>query len=268
MKFTKQLTRSLSFRIAVPVILFVMASGTVLFILMLTLLTDFVQSNIQSDMQGLARDIYIMCDNSIDDLMKKRRIFNKIAVRIKKVKTAGVIGDFMRKHDLMGVIIGENQVILNSENLPELNTLNVTFPENQLISRQYKDKKYYLWHFRFEPWDWRIILIKDTIAYSSLINRIKFAYLAMGILLVVGMILLLYYLRRNINLPVNDIIDSLKRNKQPNHKDISEFEFLEERGVEGAGKMAENFRGVLATLNPDDVTAAKKDFKESFHHNI
>jgi hypothetical protein len=47
---------------------------------------------------------------------------------------------------------------------------------------------------------------------------------------------------------------------------IDEFEFLDRIGVEGAAGMAENFRGILDTLNPSNVTAAEQDFKGGFHH--
>jgi len=53
----KKIFKSLSFRIIVPGVLFMLVSGAILFFLLIALLDDFVQTKVNSDMKGLARDI-------------------------------------------------------------------------------------------------------------------------------------------------------------------------------------------------------------------
>ncbi|MCJ7542304.1 MAG: ATP-binding protein, partial [Desulfobacterales bacterium] len=102
----------------------------------------------------------------------------------------------------------------------------VSTPENKIVKYPLKDKNYYMYHFKFEPWNWHIILVKDALAYSTLINEVKSIYFIITILLVICLVFLLYYLRQNINSPVKDIIAALNKNKQPSYEGIHEFEFL------------------------------------------
>ncbi|MCP4692183.1 MAG: hypothetical protein GY859_29325, partial [Desulfobacterales bacterium] len=258
----KKLFKSLTFRIMAPVILFALASGTILFSFLLGLLTDFVHTNIQSDVRGLARDIYNTGDVAIDGLMKKRLMANKVAVRIQKVKTTGVISDFMRENNLMGVIIEDGEEILHSPELPEVNISHEPLAENQVISWQSGDHQYYLYHFMFEPWNWSIYIFKDAIAYSSLLNRVKYAYLVTALLLGAGLFLSLYYLRRNIKSPVKEIIDSLERDEPPHHEGIREFEFL-------SGHIATMMRSLREkSEQAEEASRTKSEFLANMSHEI
>ena len=69
-------------------------------------------------MRGLARVIYGIGDNAIDELIKKGTLSNVVAIRIKKAKTTGIISDFMREKKLMGVIIENGREILHSNDTP------------------------------------------------------------------------------------------------------------------------------------------------------
>ena len=59
----KRIYSSLSFRVTVPGVLFMLVSGTILFVLLISLLSDFVQTSIKNDMRGLARVVYGIGDN-------------------------------------------------------------------------------------------------------------------------------------------------------------------------------------------------------------
>jgi signal transduction histidine kinase/CheY-like chemotaxis protein/HPt (histidine-containing phosphotransfer) domain-containing protein len=222
----KRAFASLSFRVIVPGVLFMLVSGTILFVLLTALLNDFVQTNIKNDMKGLARDIYGIGDSAIDDLIRTGVLSNAVAIRIKKAKTTGIIGDFMRENDLMGVIIENDGEILHLESTPEFYIRYLSTPENEVFARRIEEKNYYLYHFNFEPWRWHIILVKNAVAYSNFVNEIKSTYLFIAVILVISTGLLLYYLQRNINAPVKEIITALKNDKQPGYKGIHEFEFL------------------------------------------
>ncbi len=258
----KNLSKSLTFRIMAPVILFSLVTGTVLFSFLLAMLSDFVHAGIRNDMRGLARGIYNTGDMAIDALMKKRLMINKAAIRIQKAKTTGVISDFMRENDLTGLIIEEGVEILRSEDLPELTISYESLAENQVVSWQYGGAHFYVYHFSFEPWNWEIYIFKDAAAYASLLNRVKFAYFFSMVLLGAGVVLLLYYLRRNIKVPVNEIIDSLEKNKPPHHKGIREFEFLSKHIASMMLSLQE--KSELA----EEASRAKSEFLANMSHEI
>ena len=258
----KKIFKSLSFRIIVPGVLFMLVSGAILFVLLISLLNDFVQTNIKNDMQGLARDIYSIGDNAIDDLIRKGLLSNTVAIRIKKAKTTGIISDFMRENDLTGVIIENDEEILNLKNTPEIYIQYVSAPENEVFSCRFQNKDYYLYHFDFEPWNWQVILAKNAVAYSTLIGEIKSTCLFIAILLVVCTVLLLYYLRRNINSPVKEIISALNNDEQPDYKGIHEFEFLSKH----IASMMVSLQN--KSLQAEEANRIKSDFLAAMSHEI
>jgi hypothetical protein len=138
----KRIFSSLSFRVIVPGVLFMLVSGTILIVLLISLLNDFVHSSVKNDMRGLARVIYGMGDNAIDELIKRGELSNVVAIRINKAKTTGIISDFMRENKLMGVIIENDEEILHSENTPEFYLRYLRTPENKVFARRIEGKNY------------------------------------------------------------------------------------------------------------------------------
>lgn len=262
MKHAKRIFSSLSFRVIVPGVLFMLVSGTILFVLLISVLNDFVQTNIRNDMRGLARDIYGFGDNAIDELIKKGVISNAVAIRIKKAKTTGFISDFMRENDLMGVIIENDQEILHSEDTPEFYIRYLSTPENEVFARRIGIKNYYLYHFMFKPWHWHIILVKNAVAYSNLVNQIKATCLFMAIVLLMCTMLLLYYLVHHINSPVKEIITALNKDKQPHYKGIYEFEFLSKHIASMMRSLQNKSRQAEA------ASRIKSDFLANMSHEI
>ena len=146
MKRTRRIFSSLSFRVIVPGVLFMLVSGMILFIVLISVLNDFVQTSIKNDMRGLARVIYGMGDNAIDEMIRKGTLSNIVAIKIKKAKTAGIISDFMRENKLMGVIIENDEEIFHSEGTPEFYLRYLSAPENEVFARRIDEKNYYLYH--------------------------------------------------------------------------------------------------------------------------
>jgi signal transduction histidine kinase len=74
--------------------------------------------------------------------------------------------------------------------------------EHEVHPWQHAGQKYYLHKFRFDPWNWQIVLIKNALNYGYLVDRLKRLYYADGAFLVLGSILLLFCLRHNIGKPI------------------------------------------------------------------
>jgi signal transduction histidine kinase/DNA-binding response OmpR family regulator len=239
-----------------------LASGVILYFCLIPLLNNFVEMNVQRDMQRLAHDIYNTGDKAIDELVKKGRTANKVAIRIKKAKTIGIISDFLRENHLMGVIFENDTERLRSKDIQKFYTQYTSLTENQAHEFQFKENTHYLYHFKFEPWNWHIILVKDDIAYSTLIKEVKFTYFIIAAFMTLCMVLLLYFLRRNINLPVKEIIGALSANQSPSYTGIHEFEFLSKHIKSMMASLKEKSRQAEA------ANRTKSEFLANMSHEI
>ncbi len=244
-----------------PGFFFMLVFGIILFFLITTLLDDFFIAGVQSDMQASTRSITNSCDRAIDELIQKGRMANPIALKIKKAKTAGDISDYMRANNLSGVIIENDSEIYHSENIPEFYKGYLLTP-GIIVEFEEKDKKYYIFKFEFEPWNWKIILVKDAVSYSALITKLESTYIITGILLFVYLVLQIFFLRRNINLPVRKIITSLNKKRQPNYKGINEFEFLSDHISSMMDSLQEKTKQAKA------ANKAKSEFLANMSHEI
>ncbi|MCP3926720.1 MAG: response regulator [Desulfobacterales bacterium] len=257
----RKIFKNLSFRMIAPGFFFMLVFGIILFFLITTLLDDFFLAGVQSDMQSSTRSITNSCDRAIDELIQKGRMANPIALRIKKAKTADVVSDYMRANNLTGVIIENNTEIYHSEDIPEFDKGYLSAPDN-IVEFEEKDKKYYIFKFEFEPWNWKIILVKNAVSYSALITKLESTYIITGILLFVYLVLQIFYLRRNINVPVRKIINSLNKKRQPNYKGVNEFEFLSNHISSMMDSLQEKTKQAKA------ANKAKSEFLANMSHEI
>ncbi|MBU0730808.1 MAG: response regulator [Proteobacteria bacterium] len=223
-------TKSLAFRIFVPVLLgFILAGGS-LFFFLFTFLSDFMESHIRSDMEKHASAIYSIGDQGLNDLLNQRRSTNRIAIRIAQAKAQVRADNYMRSNDLRGVIKSGTAEIFRSADLPGAMTHDpaVRYQENMVYQEEHNSHKYYIYHIDFEPWKWQILLVKDAEAYTFLINKITTVYIVIAALLIFYTLFLLILLRKFINHPVKLIIEALKNGSPPRYKGIKEFTFLSE----------------------------------------
>ncbi|MEW6739304.1 MAG: ATP-binding protein [Nitrospirota bacterium] len=227
MKDLKHITQSLTFRIIAPAISLILLAGFVLYMFVLRYVSDFTDQHIKGSLTGISREIYNACDRNLNELLKTGLAGDEKTVRIKKGLTIGIIEDFLQQNKSKGIIVEKGNELLTCCLLPELSkAIRKNARDNMVSVVEHDGTKYYIYQMHFEPWDWRILLIQDAARYSTLINKVRLAYVATGVMLSIATLLILYYLHRSIKYPVNRIISSLKAGDQPEYKGIYEFEFL------------------------------------------
>lgn len=256
------ITNRLPFRIIAPVIALMLLSGFGLYMFFHYVASDFVTMIIKDNLDERAADIYTIVDKSLDELMKGGLSGDEKAVRIKKALTLSMVEDAMRQNDLRGTVVQSGKAILLIDDLSSevMEAAGGKTRENVVSSVNYKGNVYYLYLFEFEPWKWRIYLIKSETEYSSLINKVKFAYAITGILLLMATVLFIYYLERTIKSPLGKIIELLKRGENPGYKGIYEFEFLSDN----IGNILESLKNETQKLNNVYHIAISKRGKDFF----
>lgn len=253
---------SLSFRITGFVIIFISILGGCFYWFVSSEVSKFVHADIDNDMNRLSRGIYNIGDQSINRMMRSGRAGNPVAVRITKAKTLVVIEDYLRENHLLCWIADDQETLLVPESLGEISSLVRSLNEHEVYPWQHGGQKYYLHKFRFDPWNWQIVLIKDEMNYAYLVYRLRRLYYAGGAFLLMGSILLLFCLRHNIGKPISVIIESLRQNRPPTYTGIQEFAFLSRHFADMMDVLQEK------TQAAEKAARSKAEFLANMSHEI
>jgi len=264
MSFLVKKRKSLTYKIFTPIIISIAVVILILFLFLHLLLADFIRTRVQVDMKNMAGAIYRIGDRSLVHLIETGRSDNEIAIKITKAKTQEMMHDFMRENDIAGIFFENKEEFFRSATLSaeimraDLGPIN----HYQVTKFSEGNKNYYLYPLQFSPWQWDIVLVKETDYYSSLIEKFKAIYMGLFLLLVIGTVILLRHIRRQISIPVNEIISSLKNDLPPRYTGIYEFEFISSHTAEMMQSLNEiNIKAQAANL-------AKSQFLANMSHEI
>ena len=227
-EFRYRILNSLAFRIIFPVVATVMVMGFVLYLFVLSSISDFAYKTIKDAFLDMSREIYSVCDRGLNELLVAGAATDEKAIRIKKALTIGMIEDLLKQYNFEGSITGENnEELLSCCFLPDLQkAVKKVAKTSSVESLVHQGKKYYVYQMRFDPWEWPILFVRSAGEYSFLINKVRYAYMATGSVLLITTLALLYYLNRFIKFPLNSITEPVKRGELPEYRGIYEFEYL------------------------------------------
>jgi len=231
MIFDKDILESLKFRILTPIILVWLIVCVCLYYFVLNSVSEFIGDHIRQNMARTFRDVYMICDRNLDDI-----IWNGLpddeAVRIRKARTIKQIGDYLRQNDLMGIIcLDQTDEIIWKSDFPGNPETFITQigKDHKTSSMHLREKNYFFRHVNFNPWQWRVILIKEVEVFSLLLDKMTHAYIVTGGVLFIGVFLMIWLLNQVVGKPIFGIISSLEYGCAPSYEGITEFEFLSHR---------------------------------------
>jgi len=212
----------------VPVLVFLILAGTGLYFMISIYVEDFADRSIRENLSSLSNALFRIADRAVDELNRKYPDDKNQRKRY-KVKVFMETENFARQNEIGLIVYSTNKnVIVFDTGIPEATKKIVEqlgWNREQRVSIPNKGT-YYSRSIVFKPWNWRIILLKNTSAYSSLVKNVRHFYLVTGLILIIIAIFLIVYLRREIGQPINQIITRLRKGKAPEYKGISELEFL------------------------------------------
>ncbi|MDQ9171949.1 EAL domain-containing protein [Oxalobacteraceae bacterium R-40] len=232
-KQNKPLFSRLHFRMLaplVPIVLLMVTLGGVVFTLGLQTVRHYATERINEDLDRSARELYNLCDAALQNLLLEGVANVESAVTIRKGNTLGKLEEFARLHDFQ-ILVYEGKtgkVLLHDSIVPQQVLLKAVLPEEEhgVTKIRYGEHDYYARHLDFELWDWHIMPVKDGKVYAEFVSEISQSYYAIGGMLVIISMLLLFYFRRVVHYPVRSIIASIQSSGLPDYKGIYEFEFL------------------------------------------
>jgi PAS domain S-box-containing protein len=225
-----QITRRLIFRITAPLVITMLILGGCLYLFNLRLISDFQKNQIAVSLTGFSHSINEICDRRFSDLLHRGLLSDEKALRIGKAETIGQIEDFMRKSQIGGRI--------STPDGNELLSYRLAGPLLQIVAKEesarslsvsvisHAGQEYYLTAIDFEPWAWRIAVVKDAGQFASLKRSVRRVYLITSLVIMCATVLLVFSLNRVAQTPVAKIISDIRSGRKPQYHGIIEFEFL------------------------------------------
>ncbi|MDE1461448.1 putative bifunctional diguanylate cyclase/phosphodiesterase [Spartinivicinus poritis] len=227
----KKLVNSFAFRVFTPFLVFVSLVVIALYLFTSYSISDSANHQIKENLNWLSRSVLYICDTSVDKLFQTGNATNEKLVRLEKVSTMVAIEDFVRANNV-GVVVYDNnaeEVLVKTElpkaTLAAIETSLLTDNPN-IVTGKLAD---YIVHSQlFQPWQWRIILLKPKAqalrAMEQPVYRYAFSIALITIVIITG--LMFYFLSYKVRIPINRIIGAIKKGNQPSYRGVSEFEFL------------------------------------------
>jgi len=218
----------LTFKIVFPIFLTMTILGFFLYFFILNTVTEFSLQSIKKDLNVASRSLYNVIDDGFSKLLNTGKSLDNISIRIQKADTLGEIEDFVRNTNLKVLLYenSSNKLLLNNTTYNVKDIMNAKLHENTVSTLEYEEIDHYVWYFKFEPWLWNIVLMKDVRDYSGLIKKVQIVYFATGIVVFIISFILIYYLHKTIKVPIARLIAPIKMKTNPNYKGVYEFEFL------------------------------------------
>ncbi len=229
MQKIQRIWRNLTLRIAVPLTAVVLVFGFLLCFLVFNTISEFVHNEINSDLEGLSHRLYNICDIKFNEILYSGLADNEDSLFITQALTLGAFEDFFRQENLEGLVYQQKSRELLLETMLPMSAGKIMAKEKQqgkIYSLETETEEYFAYHFDFSPWDWQIIILKNKREYSDLITQVqKVHFITLG-LLIISAFLFVFFLHQSIKLPIDAIINPIKKGLKPKYKGINVFEFL------------------------------------------
>lgn len=282
--------KGIIFRIIAPIL-------TILFVVSLILFTEtktqfklLIEENVTSEFTQLSSNVYTIGESSLDEMLQSENVKSKIAVRIKKIKTARQITDYLISRKLNGAVIVGDKIIVQSEGFPlleesatqtdattthgvkpgtenqKVETIHkkdiLSIPLNRVVVQETNNEKYFAYKVEFRPWNWHIIILKNQDQYRKYLENIEGIFNHGILLILIAAFLLIVVLEFVVWKPLRSIREPLKNIQKPTYEGIFEFEFLSNQIAEMMDKL-EDMRQIA-----ESATRAKSDFLANMSHEI
>lgn len=235
--------KSLELIILAPVLAFLILAGVGLYVLISTSVEDFANRSIRENLSSLSRAAYEQADGEIDRCdIKGVDCIHGAQKTIHQVAVFERFEDFARQNELGIAVydVDENRILFESGIADAEDILNRLGGAQDAFIGGPDGKTFYARSIEFKPWNWRIILLKDSRAFSILKEQVRNFYIGTGVVVFLLAGLLAIYLRRVIAHPINQLVSRFREHQPPDYKGISEFEFLSDNIGQMMRELAEH----------------------------
>jgi signal transduction histidine kinase/CheY-like chemotaxis protein len=226
-------TNRLAFRIAAPLALAGAVFSVGLYFVVISAVQDFARSNITDNMEWLARDVFSICSQSLDELLQEGGLGDPRRARVVQVRTLMDIEDFLREFGARGIVWTEGQagerVLLAPETQFDVNqAIRATTKPHTATRLELAGSPVYAYSIRFHPWNWNVLILKEADEYASLQTRVRRTTIVTLGLVLAGILLTFLVVHQVVNRPLQAVVSQIKKGDKPEYQGTHEIEFLAE----------------------------------------
>jgi len=221
--------KSLETIILAPVVTLLILAGIGIYFVISKSVDDFANRSIQENLSSLSRAAYEEADDEIDRCdIKGLDCFSGPQKTIHQSAVFVRFEDLARENEF-GIVVcdmAETEVSFQSGVADTSINLKQLCSAQDAIIRGRDGATFYARSIEFNPWDWRVVLLKDSAAFANLKEQVRNFYIGTGavVLLIAGSLIM--YLRRVIAHPINHMVGRLREKKAPEYEGIRELEYL------------------------------------------
>ena len=170
--------------------------GMFLFVLVRHSVANFRHEEIKKNMIWMGNSVNYLCSSGYDQLARVGEIQNKVYVLLKQTETLEMIEDFVRSNDFFIIIYdcSDKTPITLTSSLAgaedRIDPLNLKL--NTIGHLNINNLHYSSYAISFDSWSWKIVLLKDSTSYDTLLSRLNIFYLVIAFLvctLIIGFFL-------------------------------------------------------------------------------
>ncbi|MCX8030614.1 MAG: response regulator [Thermodesulfovibrionales bacterium] len=214
------------FKIIFPIILAFILIGVTLFYFNLKSISDFAEEIIKNDVKNYEYDIYSLCDKNLNNLLNEKKADDQISLTIAKANTINSIEAYAKEKEIEVFISSPYTEILKTSLFEEISLDKDKVTEKKILTWYLNNKRYFVYLFSFEPWQWRILLAIAPDKYSNIENKVLLSYMISCFIFFVSLFFIISSLNKSIKEPLVSIVNSLNKNIPPSYEGTKEIEFL------------------------------------------
>ncbi len=259
------LTKMIAFKIVLPVVFIFILMAGILYVFVLRGVSDFAEQHIKEDILNLSHEVYNIVDRNLTELLREGQSDDEGIQILIKGNTLDALEVFARKQSINLLIYSDGREMSNVGNFDKTFYDNASKKQGQISITNFKNKDYYTYPITFEPWNWQILLVKDTIAYKGIKDKEILAYLVTWIAFLLAAFVLIFSLRKTVITPLESLVKSLNKGESPRYKGTKEIEFLSTSISNMMDSLNEKIKG-LETSQKE--LKALKEFNNTILNNI
>lgn len=246
---------SLQLVVLAPILVFVLLAGLALYALVLRSVSSFADASIRQTLDALRHGAVTLADAEVDRQNREGRVANARAQTIYQLDARLRLEAFARDQGIGLIVEGPGSPDFFT-GLPPGDAAAIAASAGSGATGPVKapsGRSYYVASSALSPWNWRIVVAKDSSGFDALIGQVRLIHGGTALVLALVAALLYAGVRQMVVKPITAIAADSARGEPPSYRGVAELENLSS----GIGEMIRSLRA--KTLHLETTLTSMSD---------